>query len=346
MKKFMKGCAIAAVIMLVLGFVMTTVTVGVHGTISLGELVNAATHGRIQEDDEHWTAWENRLANRFAGGFVYHWLNFITGGFENGMESLAYDFGDGYHIYNNIVFDDLYEIYSGDISKMEVGSSSVKNLDLEMEGCTFDIVQSPDTRFYVDCTGNGKGRIQAYQSEDGTLHLKMVRSNKNWKDSYNSQVTLYVPANYKYTRVEVNLDGGTMYLGTLRADEVELILGAGEVLVDNIIANTLELSAGAASINIDDMTVNMVNGTVDAGSAYFYGSVRDFVGMECNAGYVYMGLHASEKDYNYKLYSNMGSISINGKDNWPFGDTIISHSSDRNINIECLVGSVDLVFNR
>lgn len=350
MKKFMKGCAIAAVIMLALGFVITTVTVGIHGTISIGDLVNAATHGRIQEDDEHWKAWENRLANRFAnrfaGGFVYHWLNFVTGGFENGMESLAYDFGDGYHIYDNFIFDDLYETYSGDISKLEVGSSSVKNLDLELGGCTFDIVQSPDTRFYVDCTGNGKGKMQAYQSEDGTLHLKMVRSNNYWKDIYNSQVTLYVPANYKFTRVEANLGGGTMYLGTLQADQVELILGAGEAMVDNIIANTLELSAGAGNINIDDMTVNTVKGTVDAGSVYLYGRARDFVGMECNAGYAYMELDAREKDYNYQLYSNMGNISINGRDNWPFGDTIISHSSDKNINIQCSVGSVDLVFNR
>lgn len=358
MKKFMKGCGIAAAVMLVLGFIMATVTVGIHGTISMGDLVNAATHGRVQADDEHWDAWETRFLSRFPGSFMYRWLNLLTGGFVDGVEGFAYDFGnemnllvdefgvygEDYDYYDNYVFNNLYEIYSGDITNMEVGGSSIKNLDLEIEGCIFEIEQSHDDRFYVDST-IGKGRMQVYESKDGTLHVKAVHSTNNWRSIQNTQITLYVPGNYRFIRVEADLGAGTMYLGALRADEVELTAGAGEIMVDDIVAEALDMSAQAGNIQIYDMTVNEVEGIVEAGALSASGSAAHYVGIDCSVGSVYMELDAKEKDYNYHLDNAMGGITINGKSSWLLGETTMSHSSDRNININCEMGSVDLVFN-
>ena len=119
MKKFMKGCAITALILILLGLIL-----GVSGSlgngsthVSPGEILSAVTLGRI------------------SGEEVDDWSNGVTEQIRENMGDVHYDLED------NVDYDSDYEVRSGKIELYVLGDDSQGITDLQVQagGCVMKI---------------------------------------------------------------------------------------------------------------------------------------------------------------------------------------------------------------
>ena len=108
MRKFMKGCAITALILILLGLIL-----GVSGSLgngsthfSLGEFLSAVTLGRISEEK------------------VDDWNDGVTEQIRENIGDVHYDLED------NVDYDSDYEVKSGRIELYVLGDDSQGITDL------------------------------------------------------------------------------------------------------------------------------------------------------------------------------------------------------------------------
>ena len=111
MRKFMKGCAITALIFILLGLIL-----GVSGSLgngsthfSPGEILSAVTLGRISEEK------------------VDDWSDGVTEQIRENMGDVHYDLED------NVDYDSDYEVKSGKIELYVLGDDSQGITDLQVQ---------------------------------------------------------------------------------------------------------------------------------------------------------------------------------------------------------------------
>ena len=148
MRKFMKGCAITALIFILLGLIL-----GVSGSLgngsthfSPGEILSAVTLGRISEEK------------------VDDWSDGVTEQIRENMGDVHYDLED------KVDYDSDYEVKSGKIELYVLGDDSQGITDLQVQagGCVMKIRVSEDNCFRVEADGMRK--FQGYV-EGGTMEI-------------------------------------------------------------------------------------------------------------------------------------------------------------------------------
>ena len=148
MRKFMKGCAITALIFILLGLIL-----GVSGSLgngsthfSPGEILSAVTLGRISEEK------------------VDDWSDGVTEQIRENMSDVHYDLED------KVDYDSDYEVKSGKIELYVLGDDSqgITDLQVQVGGCVMKIQVSEDNCFRVEADGMRK--FQGYV-EGGTMEI-------------------------------------------------------------------------------------------------------------------------------------------------------------------------------
>ena len=108
MKKFMKGCAIVALVMIIAGVGLAVAAGSVAGTQSISQVVDSVTDGRVQVNLNGLTEWGVEVKDNIVEQM---------GGLE-----VKYDIDD------NTMFDNDYEVFKGDLEKFSPGEN-VKKLE-------------------------------------------------------------------------------------------------------------------------------------------------------------------------------------------------------------------------
>ena len=141
MRKFMKGCAITALILILLGLIL-----GVSGSlgngsthVSPGEILSAVTLGRISEEK------------------VDDWSDGVTEQIRENMGDVHYDLED------KVDYDSDYEVKSGKIELYVLGDDNqgITDLQVQVGGCVMKIQVSEDNCFRVEA--DGTRRVQKGQ---------------------------------------------------------------------------------------------------------------------------------------------------------------------------------------
>ena len=316
MGKFMKGCAITALILIVLGAVMAVTAGALKGTAEIGQVVESVTGGRI-----HFNP--------------YGWGVFIN---DN-------DWDGFYHIEDNTIFDAAYDILRGNVEK-SVAGDNINSLDIEVGGCQFEFQPSGDSNFYVEAKNTGK--FQCYE-KGNTLYIKSTRSINRWQDWKNCEIILYVPEDYFYDKVEIELGAGLLVIGDLMADKADLTVGAGQITVEYLQADTCSIEVGMGEADVNDMQINEADVEVGMGRLYMYGSILKELNAECSMGSIEMDLEGSEEDFNYGLEAAMGNVTIGHND---YSGIAIeknkknhTHHAQKDMDIECAMGDNEVSFN-
>lgn len=212
-----------------------------------------------------------------------------------------------YELSEDDMFDEHHDILEGDIPVQVIENLQAEGkLDVEMGGCEFVICLSGDDSFMVRAENMDK-----YQCfvEDSVLVLRGTGavtdlSNINMQKS---EVTLYVPEDYVFS-------------------EAEFELGAGNMEIESINALKLKLECGAGRIDVQ---------YADTAEGEF----------KCSAGSVNVRLFGVKSDYNYSIKSAVGMVQID--DESYSGVTAkqdIRNNSEKDIEIECTMGSICLEF--
>lgn len=321
MKKFMKGCAIAAAILLVAGLVLGIVGSTARGSETISRVVENVTGGRVKIS---------------FGGWGNDWGIMVGDNILDSLDDVDYDIGEASS------FSSRYEVQKGDVGKYRL-EGTVSKLEIEVGGCFFSVEASDDDFFYVEAENVGK--FQAYV-ESETLHIKSTTGGVTaWSELSGGTIILYIPAGYSFREVEADLGAGTMKFPSLKAEKASLEVGAGQIMVEKAEVSELDVSVGAGQIELKDMDVTDLEAEVGMGELIARGAVSGNIDAKCSMGNLELFLVGKKEDFNYELSGAMGSLNLAGESYGGFSqERDIDNGAGKTMEIDCSMGNVTIGF--
>ena len=323
MKKFMKGCAITALIFIVVGILMGAVGSIGHGSqsFSFGEILSAINGGNH--------VWDS----------VDDWGNGVAEQIRENMGDVHYDLED------NVDYDPDYEVKSGTIEPYVLGEDSqgITELQVQAGGCVMEIQVSEDDCFRVEADGMRK--FQGYV-EDNTLVIRGTsKVSSDNEGNLNGSIHLYVPKDYYFQKVTLDLGAGSMNVVELQVDSLEANVGAGKMAFGTLDADQVTLDCGAGQLTVEELNSRMVEASVGMGSLRLTGDVTESLTGECSMGEMKLTLTGEQTDFNYDLSCGMGELKV-GDDsyNGMAREKQIDNHTAKNMQLECAMGSVVVEF--
>ncbi len=322
MKRFFKFCGSLVLILVLAGLVFAGIGYFTAGPGAVNNMVSNLTNGKV---NLNWSG-------------VSVDLNGLNMNLNNMLDS-----NSRYDIDDQNMFDKNYDIWEKSVKKTQITTNDqVKELNLELGGCEFVLEESGDDGFYFEY--NGTGKSQAYE-KDNALYVKVLNTVEWTANNNGGTVILYVPEKMTLNEVEVNLGAGEMELDGLKAEQMEFALGAGQIHAKGLQANTLEVSVGAGDIELEKAVLKNVDVQVGAGNFRLDGEVSGNVSAECAMGNITLKLAGSETDFNYDIECVTGNIAIGGDEYSGLAqEKSINNNASKNIDLECAMGNVDVMF--
>ncbi len=327
MKKFMKGCAITAAVLCLLGLLLAVAGGTARGSAAISEVVRKVTGGRVTVDFDGAKDW----------GVV------IGEAIENVEIVDSIDTGILYDINEHSIFGNDHKTYKGDVAKYRLGTG-IRDLDIEVGGCVLETLPSGDDSFYVEVEKAYK--FQGYV-EDDTLYIKASNGAKTWNRMGSCKITLYVPEYFWFGTVDMEMGAGVLEFSDLRAEGgIFLQVGAGQILIDNIQSEVVTLEIGAGEVELKNMEVwGMLSAEVGMGNFEAAGVIMGEVFIECSMGNVNLELADGEQDYNYNLECAMGNIDIGDRSYSGLAkEMTLDNCAWTTVDIKCAMGNVTVTF--
>lgn len=315
MKKLIKTCGIVVLLLLLAGIVLGVIVWVTKGSEGVREVVDSVTGGRISLNLDS--------------------LEDFWGLVRDDLDSVDYDINDAMN------FSPDHEILTGKIDKCCVGEN-VRKLDIQAGGCEFRTQASGDDSFYIEATNVGK--LQTYMEED-TLVIRTTSGSQKWNDLKGDEITFYMPENFHYSDICMELGAGKMDMGGLDADHIVLKAGAGQIAAVQLTAQVLEVSVGMGQLDMTDITVRNLDAEVGAGGMTAKGTVKGDAGVKCSMGSLDLQLQGSETDFNYHLTGTVGNISLGGQDYSGVSmQRDIDNGAGKSLTAECAMGNIVIRF--
>ncbi len=254
------------------------------------------------------------IENRFPNG--------ITLG--RGIGIFMYD--DDYEEGNAVAESDDRQSFSG-----------VRSIDIDVWAGEVEIRTLPDTyqehhqehyrqEVIVETQGvSRKMRLQYYMDGD-ELKIKTKKKLVGIKNGA-GKIYVYVPQDYLFEEVSLDVGAGTLYVENIRAEEFSVDIGAGEAVIDSFTADEVDLDCGAGEITA-------------AGNA-----VRE-VDIDCGMGEITFTASGKQSDYDYKISCGIGQVVCGDMSCSGIGsERKVSNGTFREMNVDCGVGEVTIHFS-
>lgn len=317
MKKFTKFCLIAALILILIGFIM-----GIAGSVAGGgyDVLRMIENGELTFDSS------------FFG------IHFGDGSFDREEREPLYDLDD--------IEDFTGEEISGDIEKRKLTDEIITKLDITLGGGELYLIDSEDGAFYLEA--EKAESLQAYV-EDDTLKLKALRTKGHFVNKYDMKVYLYIPAGLSFEEVDIDLGAGVTDLSQLaNVDELHVTVGAGKLTMNGVMCTELEATVGAGELIAKDIAVtNKAEFQVDAGHIGASGEILGDVDVECALGAVELVLKDEEEAFNYEIECAAGNVQIGNRAFTAVAaDKRIQNDAIKDMKLECSLGSIEIYFER
>ncbi len=256
---------------------------------------------------------------------------------------------------------------------------NVKSLDFHIIAGKLFIKEGKE--FSLDVNEKGSKRITS-EVNNGVWTLQENSSKAENYDNDNNfsifgiNIDLNDSGNNNYTEVYVTIPKD------FSADDISLSVGAGAIKADTLSANTGKIQVGAGSCSIDELkikenssfqvdagmlqidkgTINNAGMTCAAGKIKFRDGIINNGDINCTAGgiditgsitgdstvstsvgKIDLNLEGKEKDYNYTIDCNVGSLTINGtKYNGVNKHITQQNAAPNNMSLNCDIGSITM----
>lgn len=322
MSRFMKNCAITALVFIVVGAVLAFIGGSVKGKEIVSQVVEDVTDGKVQVNLDGAEDWGVTIGQNVLGA----------------VNKLEYNVN--YDIDDEMIFDNEFELFKGDVKK-DFPGAGISDLDVEVGGCNFAVQESADGEFHVSAENSKK--FQCYVS-DGTLHIKAT-TNTAVNGTNLCNIVLYVPSGSTFDKVQLEIGAGVMDLGSMAADKIEMEVGAGQITAEKLVADSMVASAGVGEIIIDALQVNKLDAEVGMGNLEATGVVAEKLKAECAMGNMDLKIQGSQEDYDYDIECGMGNIDIGDESfSGVVNERTIDNNSERKMEVECGMGNITIEF--
>lgn len=178
-----------------------------------------------------------------------------------------------------------------------------ENLEIELAAGTLEIYY--DNVEHIQIEQNGMKGFKSY-IDGKTLHIEGGR--KLGINQVDMSVTVILPENMKFEKVDLEVGAGKALIDDLIADKVSVEVGAGEAVITGLTVKELQAEVGAGKLNLE--------------------------------------LAGKETDYNYNLDCGIGEIQIGDNSYAGLGkeQRTVNTGANKQIDLECGVGEIIINF--
>lgn len=335
-------------------------------------------------------AWLSIAGCMVAAGLLLSVIGQWMGGYhivKDWVESGELSWNFGFAKWNfgsedSVKLNDRYPVYEGTVDRTRIeDAGNIERLVLDAGGGLIEIKTSDDGNYYF-ASDNAK-RYQCY-AEGTTLELRVKSGSWIGNRSYEHTVTLWVPEDASFQRIDLEIGGGELKTETLSGDEIsvavgggsieadkllgsriELALGAGEitvrraeaeriaidvgagqVTVETLIAGVLDVEIGAGQAVLGQSTVGNADLSVSAGQIQYKGTINGNLDAECSMGEIVLELTGKKGDHNYEVECSMGEITLGGDSfsGLASSKTIRFDGVSSNFELDCSMGAISVTF--
>lgn len=318
MRKFMKICAITAVVLLV----PATALFGLGGC---GGGIQQ-TLDKLQKGDFSFTDEDlNHIMEDFSKWGEEH----VVENEEEEKSRYLEDFP--------IVTD--VESYETDYDL-----SGIHKLSLQIGGCELKVSISPDDRLHI--RGESIKKMQD-GIKDQTLFITATNKNGVSAKTF-SKIEIRIPADFLWEEISAEFGAGDFQFEAIHTDNMKVNLGAGKLMIEALSCNTsfaCEVGAGQAILT-DAALSGDAQAKIGAGELKFEGRITGNLKAECAMGNLELCISDSTgSDHNYALECAAGNINI--------GDTSysglaarkdIDNGAQTTYELTCAMGNITLKF--
>lgn len=310
MKKFAKGCLIAAISMLFTGIIILIICLIIGGSSIFNYLKNNASH-------------HAQISTVFDDAVIT---------FHNREHNLA--------------FSNQHPTHSGKHENMQVATTSdISNLNIDFGGGMCILSESSDEFFHIYTENANEFQ---YFTEDNTLYLKGFDDVTLGLPSgdYN-KVYLEIPKNFTFKNIDIELGAGYLEALSLTAsNNIEIEVGAGELITKSLTADTLQMELGAGNVEIDNGSISDSDISVGFGNLTYHGVIRNDLTAECGMGNLELFLNDSYESHNYEVDCGMGNMTLHEKTISAIAyNSDIQHNAASTYTLECGMGNMTVLFN-
>lgn len=329
MKKFTKGCLMTALVLFLVGLILSVVC-GVLG-------------GFRQLNKMGISDWPVSYYRNAAGDWVL--------GRIRAPEGIL----------------DLEEL-EGKKEQLSLTADTLGSLEIDVEACDVVVWESEDANAWIFVDGNHSYRPRYSIENDGGKSRLLIENEVEhyyWRNAPNDTVYLWLPkgcafeecdidmgAGYmgsiflKAKEIKVNVGAGLLETDGFEGEEVSLTVGAGELIAERITAGTANLEVGAGHMTVGEVSVSgEMDLELSAGMAEVAGAITGDLDLECDMGEVVMRLTGSEEDHSYNVECGMGTVTVGSYDHGGFAaEQSWNSGKNSTFTINCNMGNVTVTF--
>ena len=270
---------------------------------------------------------------------VDDWSHGVAEQIQENMGDVHYDLED------NVNYDSDYEIRSGTVESYVLADSSlgITQLQVQVGGCSMEIQKSEDDCFRVEADGMRK--FQGYVEDDTLVICGTSKTGSNNEGNLGGFICLYVPEDYDFEKVTMDVGAGSVIVEDLRTDSLEANVGAGKMDFARLNADQATLDCGAGQLTVEELNSRVVELSVGMGSVHLTGDVAEGLTADCSMGELKLTLAGEQTDFNYDLSCGMGALKV-GSDsyNGMAQEKQIDNHASKNMQLDCAMGSVKVEF--
>lgn len=236
-----------------------------------------------------------------------------------------FDDEDGGHDYG----DEWYNYETSDDFTVIGSYKSIRNLNIDVKRGRLDIIVDSSLSEIKVVEDANLRKADVDYDEEGELSIDAgtdswgIHGNRG-----NSYVKIFVPKDYKFDEVDIDVGAGTLNADAIIADEMDINVGAGEADLTDFDVSYLSMKSGAGSIKAS-------------------GAVKDGCDVDGGIGEVTLTLEGAETDFDYAITVGIGEVRIGDDSYSGLGhQKTVSNNAGKSIDVECGIGSVNVNFRK
>lgn len=363
MKKFTKGCLMTALVLFIIGLILSVVCGLLGGFRQLEEMGRIGRIPFVWSRDGEW-----RIGFLRSQGYGRRDLEDIEE-----LEDIAdiEDMENAEDVRRAMeqVTETKLQKMKGKEEQLALTAETLGSLEIDVRDYNIVIWKSEDAHvwFYVD--GDSNRPHYTIENERGKSRLCIENEEEHhfghWNSDPGDTVYLRLPegcaleeceidmgAGYmdsifiKAKQVDMNLGAGMAEMDGFEAEEINVLIGAGELLAERVTAGKADFEIGAGHLEIGDLTVSgETDLAVSMGNAEVAGTILGNLDLECNMGEVIMRLTGSEDDHSYDVECGMGNVAVGSYAHGGFASHKAWNSGKNSMfDIECDMGNITVTF--
>lgn len=200
--------------------------------------------------------------------------------------------------------------------------TDVDSLDIQFGAGALDLVETDDDRILVEFLSDS--RFVQTNVDDDTLEISTVSDvTKRKKIS----LRIHIPKDKHFDQVNLKLGASAVTMESLNTDNLELELGAGTFTgTGKIVAEKSQWQVG-----MGELTLNYLD--------------CEDLDMDCGMGSMSVTMAHRQEDYDCDVTCRAGAVTV-GDSNFSMGSHHLKgDDADREVKIQCGMGSVALAFD-